>query len=85
MNQKKKEKKVSKQYEFKNKVEVFEEITYQVDAKNKPDATEAVKLLLSSQDTLQSIVPKKGTIYEAKVWKLTLREGPPEMYGGRKL
>jgi len=61
---------------FNNAVEVHEIKTYEVQARNKADVEKAMKVLLPSQDSIRSIIPKRGLIYEVIVKEFVMRDGP---------
>lgn len=61
--------------QFTNPVEVWEKKVYWVKAKNRMDVDAALKMLLASQDTIESITPLKGITYEVEVLVFRLRDG----------
>jgi len=65
---------------FSNYVEVYKVEVYEVQARNKVDAEKALKKLLQSQDKIDKITPKRGTIYEGRVLKFELRDGPEDAW-----
>lgn len=63
---------------FTSRVEVYELKTYVVHAKNKQDVERAMKVLLSTQEEIKSIIPKRGLKYEVVVEEFVMRDGPEE-------
>ena len=61
--------------QFTNPVEVYEKKVYWIKAKNRQDVDAALKMLLASQDEVESIKPLKGITYEVEVLAFRLRDG----------
>ena len=66
--------------DFSNMVTMWKIETYEISAKNKVDAEMAIRVNMGRKDELISLIPKRGTIYEAKVRIFNLRDGPNDAW-----
>ena len=66
--------------DFSNMVTMWKIETYEISAKNKVDAEMAIRVNMGRKDELISLIPKRGTIYEAKVRIFILRDGPNDAW-----